>query len=98
MDLFSPTRVASLGGMHYAYILVDDYSKYTWVCFLAYKNDTFKAFEYFAKIIQKKKIFVFQQFGVIMESNLKMNSLKYFVMKMVFHIRFLLQELLNKMG
>ena len=35
MNLFGPTRVASLGGMHYAYILVDDYSRYTWVCFLA---------------------------------------------------------------
>ena len=23
MDLFGPTRVASLGGMHYAYVLVD---------------------------------------------------------------------------
>ena len=29
MNLFGPTRVASLGGMHYAYILVDDYSRYT---------------------------------------------------------------------
>ena len=32
MDLFGPTRVASLGGMHYAYVLIDDYSRYTWVC------------------------------------------------------------------
>ena len=31
MDLFGPTRVASLGGMHHAYVLVDDYSRYTWV-------------------------------------------------------------------
>ena len=53
MDLFGPTRVASLGGMHYAYVLVDDYSRYTWVCFLAHKNDAFKAFENFTKIIQK---------------------------------------------
>ena len=43
MDLFGPTRVASLGGMHYAYVLVDDYSTYTWVCFLVHKNDAFKA-------------------------------------------------------
>ena len=45
MDLFGPTRVASLSRMQYAYILVDDYSRYTWVCFLAHKNDAFKAFE-----------------------------------------------------
>ena len=47
MDLFGPTRVVSLGRMHYAYVLVDDYSRYTWVCFLAHKNDAFKAFESF---------------------------------------------------
>ena len=29
MDLFGPTRVSSLGGMYYAYVLVDDYSRYT---------------------------------------------------------------------
>ena len=49
MDLFGLTRVASLGGMHYSYILVDDYSKYNWVYFLAHNNDAFKAFENFAK-------------------------------------------------
>ena len=47
MDLFGPTRVASLGGMHYTYILVDDYSRYTWMYFLTHKNDDFKAFEKF---------------------------------------------------
>ena len=49
MDLFGPTRVSSLVGMHYAYVLVDDYFRYTWVYFLAYKNDVFKAFKNFAK-------------------------------------------------
>ena len=57
MNLFGPTRVASLGGMHYAYVLVDDYSRYTWVYFLAHKNDAFKAFENFTKRIQKEKGF-----------------------------------------
>ena len=97
MDLFGPTRVASLSRIHYAYILVNDYSRFTWVYFLAHKNDAFKAFKNFAKRI-KKKVFVFKQFRVIIEPNLKMNSLKSFVMKMEFHIHFLLLELLNKMG
>ena len=57
MDLFIPTTVASLGGMHYAYVLVDDYSRFTWVCFLAHKNDAFKAFENFSKRVQKEKDF-----------------------------------------
>ena len=76
MDLFGPTRVASLDGMNYAYVLIDDYSRYTWVYFLSHKNDAFKAFKIFSKRVKKKKVFVFQQFRVIMESNLKMNSLK----------------------
>ena len=59
MDLFGPTRVASLGGMHYAYVLIDDYSRYTWVYFLAHKNDAFKAFENFIKRIQKEIFFLF---------------------------------------
>ena len=49
MDLFGPTRVASLGGMHYAYVLVDNYFRYTWACFFGHKNDAFKAFKNFAK-------------------------------------------------
>ena len=49
MDLFGPTRVASLGGIHYAYVLVDNYYRFTWVCFFAHKNDAFKAFENFTK-------------------------------------------------
>ena len=57
MGLFSPTEVASLGGMYYPYVLVDNYSRYTWVCFLAHKNDAFKAFENFLKRVQKEKGF-----------------------------------------
>ena len=57
MNLFGPTRVTSLGGMYYVYMLVDDYSRYTWVYFLAYKNDAFKSFENFTKKIQKEKDF-----------------------------------------
>ena len=59
MDLYGPTRVAILGRMHYAYVLVDDYSRYTWVCFLAHKNDAFKAFENFVKRVQKEKRFLY---------------------------------------
>ena len=59
MDLFGPTRVASLGGMQYTYVLADDYSRYTWVCFLAHKNYAFKAFENFTRRVQKEKRFFY---------------------------------------
>ena len=57
MDLFGLTKVTNLGGMHYTYVLVDDYPRYTWVCFLAHKNDAFKAFKNFTKRVQKEKGF-----------------------------------------
>ena len=59
MDLFGPIRVASLGGMYNAYVLVDDYSRFTWMCFLVHKNDTFKAFKIFSKRVQKEKKFLY---------------------------------------
>ena len=41
--------------MHYAYVLVDDYSRYTWVCFLAHKNNAFN----FCKKNLKRKRFLY---------------------------------------
>ncbi|KAG8645564.1 hypothetical protein MANES_10G076205v8 [Manihot esculenta] len=46
MDLFGPTRVA-----------IDDYSRYTWVVFLAHKDDCFDAFKSFTKKVQNEKGF-----------------------------------------
>ena len=51
MDLFGPTRTLSLGGKKYGFIRVDDYSRYTWVYFLAHKHESFKVFEYFVKAV-----------------------------------------------
>ena len=44
MNLFGPIRTASLSGKLYAFVIVDDYSRYTWVLFLAHKNEAHKAF------------------------------------------------------
>jgi len=37
MDLFGPSRVASLARNLYALVVVDDYSRFTWTLFLAHK-------------------------------------------------------------
>ena len=66
--------------------------------FLLIRMMLLKILKIFQREFKKKKIFVFLQLEVIMVPNLKMNILKPFVVKMVFHIRFLLLELLNKMG
>ena len=53
--LFGPSRVASLNGSRYAFVLVDDYSRFTWVIFLKHKNDAFNEFSIFCKEIQNQK-------------------------------------------
>ena len=44
MDLFGPSRHVSLGGKLYALVIVDDFSRFTWVRFLANKSDTSNEF------------------------------------------------------
>ena len=55
MDLLGPTRTTSLGGKRYALVIVDDFSRYTWVLFLATKDETFKVFKTFYKRITNLK-------------------------------------------
>ena len=40
MDLFGPMKVMSMSKKRYVLIIVDDYSKYTWVLFLHSKDET----------------------------------------------------------
>ena len=47
MDLFGPTTYRSIGGNCYCLVVVDDYSRYTWVFFLHDKADTFDIFKKF---------------------------------------------------
>ena len=54
MDLFAPNRVANLGGKYFCLVIVDDYSRYTWVFFLSQKNDTIDVIRIFTKKIQNE--------------------------------------------
>ncbi|GJX78215.1 integrase, catalytic region, zinc finger, CCHC-type containing protein [Tanacetum coccineum] len=40
MDLCGPMRVASINGKKYIIVIVDDYSRFTWVYFLRIKDET----------------------------------------------------------
>ena len=55
IDLFRPSRIASLGGKYYAFVIVDNFSRFIWVLFLAYKDDVLKAFTTFCKNEQNEK-------------------------------------------
>ncbi|KAI3729397.1 hypothetical protein L6452_18054 [Arctium lappa] len=40
MDLFGPTNVMSIGKKSYCLVIIDDYSRFTWVYFLRTKDET----------------------------------------------------------
>ena len=98
MDLFGPTKTQSLGGKRYGLVIVDDFSRYTWVLFLTHKDETFNVFEKFCKRIQNEKGMCISSIKVIMVENSKIKFLKPFVKKMELAIIFHVVELLNKMG
>jgi len=54
MVLCGPMRVKSRGGKRYAFVLVDDYTRYTWTIFLTSKYDTFEAFCSLIRKLEKK--------------------------------------------
>ena len=55
IDLFGPSRIASLGGKYYAFVIVDDFSRFTWVIFLTLKSDVLENFVKFCKNVQNEK-------------------------------------------
>ena len=59
IDLFGPTKTKSLSGNRFVYILVDVFSRFTWVFFLEHKDEAFHNFHIFRKGLKKKKIFRF---------------------------------------
>jgi len=57
IDLFGPIQTASLSGKRYGFVIVDDFSRFTWVLFLKNKYDSFEAFKTFCKKVQNEKKF-----------------------------------------
>nr|GFC35271.1 putative ribonuclease H-like domain-containing protein [Tanacetum cinerariifolium] len=52
MDLCGPMRVESVNGKKYILVIVDDYSRFTWVKFLRSKDETSMFIIKFLKMIQ----------------------------------------------
>jgi hypothetical protein len=55
MDLMGPMQVESLGGKKYAYVVVDDFSRYTWINFIREKSDVFEVFKDLCLKLQREK-------------------------------------------
>ena len=54
MDLFGPTQTKSLSGNRFAFVLIDDFSRFTWIFFLEHKDEAFSHFHIFRKRVKKK--------------------------------------------
>ena len=53
-DLFGPTKVASMGGMKYCFVIIDDYSRFTWFFFLTHKSEACDIFRAFYKRVENE--------------------------------------------
>jgi transposase InsO family protein len=54
MDLFGPTSFMSIDGNSYCLMIVDDYSRFTWVYFLQDKSNVFETFKSFSILAQNQ--------------------------------------------
>jgi transposase InsO family protein len=54
MDLFGPTTYTSIADNKYDFVIVDDFTRYTWVAFLVDKSDMFATFKTFIKRVQNE--------------------------------------------
>ena len=45
MDIVGPARVCSAGGKWYVFVVVGDFSRYSWVYFMECKEETFPFFK-----------------------------------------------------
>ena len=55
VDLFGPVSTASIYGSKYGLVIVDDYSRWSWVKFLKSKDDSYDVFSKFCIQIQSEK-------------------------------------------
>src|SRR3954469_16771744 len=56
MNLFGPPKYSSFGGNCYGLVIVDDFSRYTWVHVLTFKSETQAVFKRFAKHVMNNYI------------------------------------------
>jgi transposase InsO family protein len=54
MDLFGPIAYISIGGSKYCFVIVDDYSRFTWVFFLQEKSQTQETLKRFLRRAQNE--------------------------------------------
>nr|GFA95242.1 hypothetical protein [Tanacetum cinerariifolium] len=54
MDLFGPTSVKSITNNYYCLVITDEFTRFSWVFFLTYKNETFRILEEFITLVENQ--------------------------------------------
>jgi hypothetical protein len=54
MDLFGPSRKEGTGKVNYFMLIIDDYSRLTWVTFLKEKSEAFEKFKIFKALTKNQ--------------------------------------------
>ena len=55
MDLMGPMKIESVGGKRYAFVCVDNYSRFTWLQSIREKSDTFEVFKALCSRLQTEQ-------------------------------------------
>nr|GEX33802.1 retrotransposon protein Ty1-copia subclass [Tanacetum cinerariifolium] len=92
MDLYGPMRVESINEKRYVLVVVDDYSRYTWVFFLHSKDDASEVITSFIKKTQVNLQLQVQRVRTDNGTEFKNKTLAKFLMRLVLLNNFLLQE------
>jgi hypothetical protein len=97
MDIFGPTTYASAGGNLYCLVIVDDFSRYTWVFFLHDKSEVASIFKKFAKKAQMNLIAKSRRLEVTTEKHLTTPTYMNIVMRLGLSMKFIQHTHLNRM-
>ena len=98
VDLMGPTRTGSLGGKRYIMVIVDDFSRYTWVEFLREKLEAYEKLEILCKRLQIEKRVPIVKIKSDHGKEFEKARFELFVRKMESKRNFQPPKFLNKMG
>lgn len=82
MGLFRPARTASIGGKRYAFTIVDDLSRFTWIIFLPHKNCYLYKFGVFFRKVEREVGYFISTIHSDHEGNSETLLLRIFALKM----------------
>ena len=75
MDLIGHSRTISLGGKSYVLVVVvDDFSRFTWLMFLTHKDETFSSFLKLCRRLQNDKGFAISNIRIDHDRKLENKS------------------------